>query len=333
MLDQLVWQLWPLACLLSVGAPIIIPGMFVLAHKLGKKHPRLGRTIALSWLSGILGLIPGLTYVTYHDYICFDICFENAPRTRGWPFTWQGYTFAGNLFVPLSILGNIVVVALIASVGLGFAARLEHRITHPIARSGLYSVLVLTCALFPLLGQPIMTGYETYIGKPAAIAQQARLEQEHEEYEVWIKESAKAAEQVIRLECGKDLLLPSSTTPGVLNIQVDIIAKVNEEHVYYLDATLRSGDDFVYGGWISDTLSAGEHHLQFTFPTTDSSGSTIHADGPYEVVAEVTTIEFAERSFSLPQMHHAKNSLGMSLDGLKIKCQTKPYQLIDLRAP
>jgi hypothetical protein len=120
MIDILLW-------FLLLGIPVLlIPGIFILARILTKKHPRFGKLLSLSWLIGIAGLLPGLLHVVdYQPGGCLDICFETTTEARGWPIDWLGHNGIGVLFIPMSILGDICVVALIAFIILGSVTLLK----------------------------------------------------------------------------------------------------------------------------------------------------------------------------------------------------------------
>jgi hypothetical protein len=148
--------------LLLIGPLAIILGVFGLAYFVGKGAPEAGRLISRSWLIGILGLIPGLAIVTQQqDQGCFfDLCLETASETRGWPLSWLGFNGLGNLGVPLLVLGNIIVIALIyalTSMIYGLTSRIVSRrkINGSPTKTG--SVIVaLVVALFPFWGGTII---------------------------------------------------------------------------------------------------------------------------------------------------------------------------------
>ena len=148
-----LWYLMPLLYLCSACFLGVIPGVLVLAYCVRKSRPQASRLLGVSWLIGIVGLLPGLVHATYHQYACFDyVCAEDALQTWGWPMDWLGYHHYGNVLAPAWALVDIMVVASLAAIVLAVAFRRLQRITRPRVRTGVFLGLLGLVVLLPLWG-------------------------------------------------------------------------------------------------------------------------------------------------------------------------------------
>lgn len=244
---------------------------------------------------GIISLLPGLTFVTkYLNDGCLDICLETTDATRGWPFGWFGFNGLGNLFVPLYILGDIVAVALPFTLAAVILALLPIRWNdNSRAKSNVFLILVLVFVLLPLWGGSSISNlasnlYNDY--KSAQPQKNLNIRAQHAKQEV---------NSIQLQQCSDFMLVLSTEYPGIKNIQVSVLVKVNTPHYYEITASLREpGQNGVYGAAADDTvnlqLGAGEQHLVFLLrPIVTAMNRPIimfQQSGPYHVQVFVNII-------------------------------------------
>ena len=284
-----------LLTLMLVGPLILIPAIFFLGRFFEKKLAGAGKLISISWLVGIISLLPGLTYVTkYLNHGGLDISLETTDATRGWPFGWLGFNGLGNLFVPLYILGDIVAVALPFALAAVILALLPIRWNdNSGAKSSVFLILVLVFVLLPLWGGPSISNLASNLYSDYKSAQQQKnltITAQYEKQEV---------NSIQLQQCSDFTLVPSTEYPGIKNIQVSVLVKVNTPHYYEITASLRDPEQYSgYGAAADDTvnlqLGVGEQHLVFLLRPIETAINQpmimFQQSGPYHVQVFVNTI-------------------------------------------
>lgn len=265
-----------LLALLLAGPLVLIVCVFILARRLEKRDAATGRLLFTSWLVGVLGLLPGLAIVTHHEYGgCFFICLETATETLGWPLSWLGYNGLGNLYVPLYILGDVMIVALVyltlyVLAGSVLTFLMKREPGDSTLRTAAVS-LAFVAALFPFWGGMLF-------GRTVLNA--STYAQPNEEQVLG----------PIHLQCTEIRIIQSPKYPGIKALEVVALAQTPgnyEIHAYLQDT---------YGNRIADTnenihdLHAHRgnetNHLYFLFHPVDHSTllPAVKSNGPYTIL-------------------------------------------------
>jgi len=308
---------------LLIGVPLLlIPGVFVLAHFVGKRAAEAGKLISRSWLIGILGLIPGLAVVTHHQYQgCLDICLETASETRGWPFSWLGYNGIGKLGAPLAVLGNIIVIALIYALASRIVSK--RQLNGLPTKAGIV-IVALVVALFPFWGGTIINTVMDAQQQRAVDQAEQRVDQDTDTIQLQ--------------QCTNFVLVPSLKYPGIQDIQVTVVAHVSTPEYYAVQARLQDLqqkriDAWTYTG-VNKTADAGEQHLHFIFePIYHKYNApaliSFTESGPYTIEFYVSTIRQGWES-AQDQINIDGALEDRAVKNLVLDCQTPPYTLEDL---
>ncbi|MBN1430790.1 MAG: hypothetical protein JXB07_20640 [Anaerolineae bacterium] len=322
--------------LLPIIPIVLILTMFLVAHRQERELPAIERRVSLSLWVGLLSLVPGLMYARHlqgGSLLAFS--FENATEVRGWPLPWWGYQGVFSLlWVPLALLADMGLVAVIALICFGLAGVLKRRIPWWTSKaSSVYPLLAIVLVFFPLYGALSAELYNTL-----------QEEGSHRQYVAWVERNAETVIGSIQLEqCNGFALVPSREHPGTMNIQVSVTARVNESHVFELSAHIQEtrGNRVtsIVKGSLKQQLPAGEHLLEFIIHPVDVDSDYVRVDkpGPYEILVIANRISVADGGyggfFEWEEFVYAYDNLGISGENLRLECQSPPYTLADLGLP
>jgi hypothetical protein len=319
-----------------------------------RRRPRFKRWVLFSFLAGIFGLYPGLLNSrVVSPPMGFDF-FSNLDPSQGWPFYWAGAQGLTAVFMFIPILGDVLVVTLIAFIGFSLISLFlsEVRPNRELAIDlGLAIIFAATPMLFSL---PLVLFNLEKVGS----ATHTTYQMSDQELRFWLNKNAGPVMNSIQLErCSGFQLVPSQNRvfPGVRDIQVSFTAifkKATDFKLsnYGIDGQLFDlegnpmGDpqyNHTYSGADDPPKfpNSGQQQLTQVFPVAPPTLTRLNIDkpGPYRMIFTVSNIYVSDGAWDgsilagpNQGMVYARDTLGFSDKKFSLQCETPAYTLAEL---